>query len=132
MPIEGKSPSQPMLGYCRCGYGRRSGLAVRRRRCWRRQSRNSQTLPPARISDPLAAIGEKTINTKPLPHLRQRSLTAAAAGEMFGPAQIADRPIKILPTGSEIGAEEAHELAVIFGKDGELATPHDMDIGRVA
>jgi hypothetical protein len=51
---------------------------------------------------------------------------------MFGPAQIADRPIKILPTGSEIGAEEAHELAVIFGKDGELATPHDMDIGRVA
>jgi hypothetical protein len=28
----------------------------------------------------------------------------------------------LLPTGrSEITAEEAHELAVIFGKDGELA-----------
>ena len=36
--------------------------------------------------------------------------------------QVEEAYFKLLPTGrSEITAEEAHELAVIFGKDGEMA-----------
>jgi hypothetical protein len=42
--------------------------------------------------------------------------------EWLVPDQVDDTYFKILPTGrSEITAEEARELAVIFGKDGELA-----------
>ena len=36
--------------------------------------------------------------------------------------QVDETYFRLLPSGtSEITAEEAHELAVIFGKDGELA-----------
>jgi hypothetical protein len=42
--------------------------------------------------------------------------------EWLTPDQVDETYFKILPSGrSEITAEEAHELAVIFGKDGELA-----------
>jgi hypothetical protein len=42
--------------------------------------------------------------------------------EWLEPEQVDDTYFNLLPTGrSEITVEEAHELAVIFGKDGELA-----------
>jgi hypothetical protein len=42
--------------------------------------------------------------------------------EWLEPDQVDETYFKILPTGSsEITAEEAHELAIVLGKNGELA-----------
>jgi hypothetical protein len=54
--------------------------------------------------------------------LRRADVGTFAVVEWLEPDQVDETYFKLLPTGSsEITAEEAHELAVIFGKDGELA-----------
>jgi hypothetical protein len=54
--------------------------------------------------------------------LRRADVGTFGEVEWLEPEQVDDTYFKLLPTGrSEITAEEAHELAVIFGKDGELA-----------
>jgi hypothetical protein len=54
--------------------------------------------------------------------LRRASVVTFAEVEWLTNEQVEEAYFKLLPTGrSEITAEEAHELAVIFGKDGELA-----------
>jgi hypothetical protein len=54
--------------------------------------------------------------------LRRAPVVTFAPVEWLTNEQVEEAYFKLLPTGSsEITAEEAHELAVIFGKDGELA-----------
>jgi hypothetical protein len=54
--------------------------------------------------------------------LRRADVGTFGEVEWLTPDQVDETYFKILPTGRcEITAEEAHELAVIFGKDGELA-----------
>jgi hypothetical protein len=54
--------------------------------------------------------------------IRRAEVVGFGEVEWLEPEQVDDMYFKILPTSrSEITAEEAHELAVIFGKDGELA-----------
>jgi hypothetical protein len=54
--------------------------------------------------------------------LRRAPVVTFAPVEWLSNDQVEEAYFKILPTGrSEITAEEALELAVIFGKDGELA-----------
>ena len=53
---------------------------------------------------------------------RRASVATFAPMEWLTNEQVEEAYFKLLPTGrSEITAEEAAELAVIFGKDGELA-----------
>jgi hypothetical protein len=54
--------------------------------------------------------------------LRRADVVGFGEVEWLTNEQVEEAHFKLLPTGSsEITAEEAHELAVIFGKDGELA-----------
>ena len=54
--------------------------------------------------------------------LRRAPVVTFAPVEWLTNEQVEEAYFKLLPTGSsEITAEEAHELAHIFGKDGELA-----------
>jgi hypothetical protein len=54
--------------------------------------------------------------------LRRADVVGFGEVEWLTHDQVDDTYFKLLPTGrSEITAKEAHELAVIFGKDGELA-----------
>jgi hypothetical protein len=54
--------------------------------------------------------------------IRRVPTVAFDAPDWIDPQQIDETYFKLLPTGrSEISVEEAHELAVIFGKDGELS-----------
>lgn len=54
--------------------------------------------------------------------LRRGDVRTFGEVEWLSSGQVDKAYFSILPTGvSEIGAEEAHELAIIFGKDGELA-----------
>ena len=54
--------------------------------------------------------------------LRRAPVVTFAPVEWLTNEQVEEAYFKLLPTGSsEITAEEAHELAHIFGKDGEMA-----------
>ena len=54
--------------------------------------------------------------------LRRAPVVTFAPVEWLTNEQVEEAYFKLLPTGSsEITAEEAHELARIFGKDGEMA-----------
>jgi hypothetical protein len=54
--------------------------------------------------------------------LRRADVGTFAEVEWLTQDQVDDTYFRLLPTGvTEITVEEAHELAVIFGKDGELA-----------
>jgi hypothetical protein len=54
--------------------------------------------------------------------LRRADVVGFGEVEWLTNEQVEEAYFKLLPTGrSEITAEEAHELAVIFGKDGEMA-----------
>ena len=57
-----------------------------------------------------------------LQRLRRADVGTFREVEWLEPEQVDETYFRLLPTGrSEITAEEAHELAVIFGKDGEMA-----------
>jgi hypothetical protein len=55
--------------------------------------------------------------------LRRADVGTFGQVERLEPDQVDETYLRLLPTAvTEITAEEAHELAVIFGKDGELAS----------
>jgi hypothetical protein len=65
---------------------------------------------------------ERTLLLIFLQRLRRAAVVTFAPVEWLKPEEVDETYFKILPLGrSEITAEEAHELAVIFGEDGELA-----------
>jgi hypothetical protein len=74
-------------------------------------------------AEALLAVGASHHERKVvMQRIRRVPTVAFDAPDWIDPQQVDETYFKILPTGrSEISVEEAHELAVIFGKNGELA-----------